>query len=135
MISEPKKAAKKQKVKKLYAEVYKSGSTILSKDCTIKAKYYISESGDTSRTIIAVSISSKAGTAVWRNRVKRLITESVRLEKKSLSELVSSKGVSLYIIFSPNKLNKQNSKHIYIGNIKPAIQDILSELKSSIHEL
>ncbi len=85
--------------------------------------------------MVAVSISSRTGGAVWRNRVKRLIKEAVRTEKEFFNELVSFKKTSLLVIFSSYKITQQSHKYIFLKNIKPSVQDILNHLKQIIGDL
>ena len=70
--------------------VYKNGNVIISTDRKLKASHLSSES-ITNQIRIAVTVSSKAGSSVWRNRLKRIIRESLRLEKDILKGIVFKK--------------------------------------------
>ncbi len=85
--------------------VYKNGNVIISTDRKLKASHLSSES-ITNQIRIAVTVSSKAGSSVWRNRLKRIIRESLRLEV--------------------------SHKHFFLKDIKPAVTDILNKLSKTI---
>jgi len=55
---------------------------LFSSDQLIKCLYLFEQNSKDIGVKIAAAVSSKAGKAVWRNRVKRLIKESYRLNKK-----------------------------------------------------
>jgi len=112
-----------------FEDIFKNGKTIISKDRKIKATYYLFSNGSFPEIKFATTVSSKAGGAVWRNRIKRIIRESIRTEKKPFKELVLNNDLSLFIILSPNKLNQCNSKNVLMADIKPAILEIISTLK------
>ena len=116
------------KKSKDFENIFKNGSTILSNDRKIKVTYLIYSNGSSPEIKFAAAVSSKAGGAVWRNRIKRIIRESIRIEKNSLKEMVLNKGLSLFVILSPNKINQLNSENILLMDIKPAILEIISSL-------
>ena len=133
MISE--RAEKKVKSGKLFEIIYKEGTSVYSKDNAIKAKYYISNKKAGTELKMAVSVSSKAGGAAWRNRIKRVMNESIRTEKKHLYNLASGKNLCLLVVFSPNRLNQQNSKRVNFNIINSAILEILEIIKRRINDL
>ncbi len=85
--------------------VYKKGKVIISDDRKIKA-CYLSIVNATSRAKITTAVSSKTGNSVWRNRLKRIIRESLTQEKLFLKEIVFNNKLELSIIFSPDKINQ-----------------------------
>jgi len=112
--------------------VYKNGKVIISLDRKLKAIHHSSESL-THRLRFAVTVSSKAGNSVWRNRLKRIIREALRQEKVLLKEIVLNEKSELSIIFSPYRINQVNLKRLFLKDIKPAVTDILNKLiKSTI---
>lgn len=110
--------------------VYKNGNVIISMDRKLKASHLSSES-ITNQIRIAVTVSSKAGSSVWRNRLKRIIRESLRLEKGILKEIVFKKKQDLSIIFSQYRINQVNHNHLFLKDIKPAVTDILNKLSKT----
>jgi len=108
--------------------VYKTGQVVISADKKIKAKYLF-ESKDINNTVkIGLSVVSKKGNSVWRNRIKRILRESVRIDREILRSIIEIKNEGLLIIFSPYSLNQTNSKKIFLKEIKPAVLDILKRI-------
>jgi len=105
--------------------VYKRGSVVLSEDKKIKANYLF-ESKDINNTVkIGLSVASKKGNSVWRNRIKRILRESLKIDREILRNIIELKNENLLIIFSPYSINQTNSKKVFLKEIKPAIWNIL----------
>ncbi len=77
---------------------------------------------------VAFGISKKAGNAVWRNRLRRLLREVYRLNKEILSDC----NRSLWIVFSPNNLNKKVNPKLLFRDVKPDMIDLLKILRDNI---
>lgn len=115
--------------------VYKKGYVIISADRKLKANY-ISIDSETKKVKTAVSVSSKMGNSVWRNRLKRLIRESLRQEGLILKDTVFKNKLELSIIFSPYRINKTNLANPILKEVKPAVTDILNKIsKTSVRNL
>ena len=115
--------------------VYKKGYVIISADRKLKANY-ISIDSETKKVKTAVSVSSKVGNSVWRNRLKRLIRESLGQEELILKEILFKNKLELSIIFSPYRINKTNLANPILKEVKPAVTDILNKLsKTSVRNL
>lgn len=110
--------------------VYKNGNVIISTDRKLKANHLSSKS-ITNQIKIAVTVSSKVGSSVWRNRLKRIIRESLRLEKEILKEIVFKQKSEFSIIFSQYRINQVNHKRLFLKDIKPAVTDILNKLSKA----
>ena len=110
--------------------VYRKGKVIISTDRIIKANY-LSADNLTNRIKFAITVSSKTGNSVWRNRFKRIIRESLRLELASLKKINFKSNSDLLIIFSPYKINQTNNKQLFLKDIKPALSDILNKLRTT----
>ena len=108
--------------------VYKTGCVIISEDKKIKAKYLF-ENKDTNNTVkIGLSVVSKKGNSVWRNRIKRILRESLRIDWEILQSIMEIKNANLLIVFSPYSINQANSKKNFLKEIKPAVIDILKRI-------
>lgn len=120
------------KKKKDFNKVYNSGKIIFSSDLLLKLHYYINKNEENNGVKIAASLSKKTGKAVWRNRVKRLIKESYRLNKKRLVEKASENNVELLLIFSPNRLSEKKNKKLYLKDIMNGVVDLINKVADNI---
>jgi ribonuclease P protein component len=111
--------------------VYKKGRTIISTDKKLKA-ILLSSEGRTNKIRVAITVSSKAGNSVWRNRLKRIIRESIRQEIEFLKDQININKQELSIIFSPYRLNQGNFGKIFLKDIKPAVIDIFKKTTKTI---
>jgi len=110
--------------------VYKMGQVIISTDRKLKVNHLYSNR-ETNQVKIAVSVSSKAGNSVWRNRLKRIVRESLRQEEKILKEIVFKNKLELSIIFSPYRINQTNNQRMFLKDIKPSVTDILNKISKT----
>ena len=108
--------------------IYDVGETMLSRDGKIKASYLISSLEGCLEIKYGVAVSSKKGSAVWRNRFKRLIREAVKDAGKFLNSNNYCKEKSLLIIFSPSGLNEKNHQKLFLKDIEPSVVVLLSEM-------
>ncbi len=115
-----------------FEQLYASGRIIFSDDKKIKAIYLIEENSGSSNVKIAAVVSSKAGNAVWRNRIKRLIRTSYRLNKENLFNLCLLKNLVLKIIFSPYRFNEKNNRMVTLDEIMPGVRDLLFKIGRSL---
>jgi len=73
---------------------------------------------------VGFTVSKKIRLAVHRNRIKRLMRESYRLNKHLLIQLLKSKGIYLYMIL------------IYIGNDRLDIKRLrCAEIENDLKEI
>ena len=115
-----------------FENIYGSGRVIISNDKKMKAVYLIDKQSETGNIKIAAVASSKAGNAVWRNHVKRLIRVSYRLNKENLFNLCLLKNLVLKIIFSPYRLNEKTSRLVMIDDLLPGVKDVLVKIERSL---
>ena len=115
------------KSKRDFETIYQSGKTILSSDNKIKAIYIVENDNLQPGVQIAVAISKKVGSAVWRNRFKRLIRESYRLVSSCIEKKQTAK-----ILFSTSTLNQKNHRILKLNNIMPGMLDVMEKIKNII---
>ena len=106
--------------------VFKKGRIVRKEKTKVRAHFLLLESSESKTLKIAVSVSAKFGNSVYRNRFKRIIKESLRLEIKSLKELVDNIKTELIIIFSPHKINQKSQKRIFLKEIRVNVLDIIT---------
>ena len=115
-----------------FEKLYTSGKVILSMNKKIKAVYLIEKVTGSGNIKIATVVSGKAGNAVWRNRLKRLLRTSYRQNKKNLYALCLLKKIVLKIIFSPYHFNEKNNKLVMLDDIIPGVKDVLFKIERSL---
>jgi ribonuclease P protein component len=120
------------KSRKDFQKIYEFGKVVYSQGMNIKATYIIEENSAVPGIEIASAVSKKAGKAVWRNRLKRLIKESYRLNKENVVNSAVEKSLLVKIIFSPNWLNQKTNKNIKLKNVMPEVADIMLKVKGSL---
>jgi ribonuclease P protein component len=125
-------ATERIKSRKGFEEIYSDGRIMFSSDKKIKAVYVLKTGSDKPGIKIAAAVSKKSGIAVWRNRVKRLIRESYRLNKSILSDECTGKGVMLMIVFSPGALSEKLNKKLVLEDILPGVLDVMNKIKSRL---
>ncbi|MFH1198137.1 MAG: ribonuclease P protein component [bacterium] len=116
------------KSKKRLDLLFTKGSFVLSKNGKVKAVFCFENSNEQSGVKAAFTVSKKAGTAVWRNRIKRLFKESFRLNKESLINVCVQKQGILFVVFMLNRVNQKNFK-------KPALKDFIDEIIDLISKI
>lgn len=122
--------SKKERIvgKKLFDTIYKNGLIFFSDDKKIKTIFLFEKNSEKPFVKISVAISKKAGSAVWRNRIKRLVRESYRLNKSVLVEFVNSEKLNLNIVFSTNYLNQKNNQKINLDEIMPDVVNVIDKI-------
>lgn len=128
--------------KKDFELIYNSGKILYSADRKLKAVFIEIKDGfknlpvtgssekeeiiqRTRSVAIAAAVSKKAGNAVWRNRIKRLVKESYRLNKNLLTKS------QILIVFSPLKLNQKKNGKITLQDLMPPVIDLINKMNSS----
>ncbi|HEY6435119.1 MAG TPA: ribonuclease P protein component [Ignavibacteriaceae bacterium] len=108
--------------------VYKMGRVVISEDNKIKVKFFFTNKEKSNSVKIGLSIASKKGNSVWRNRIKRILRESIRINRDILRNILEEKNTDLLIIFSPYSINQTNSKKIFLRNIEPAVLETIKKI-------
>ena len=125
-------ARERIKSKRDFENIYQSGTTIQSSDKKIKASYVVENNSLHPGVQIAAAISKRVGGAVWRNRFKRLIRESYRLNKVWLVNLCREKNQTAKIIFSTSTLNQKNHERLNLSSVMPGMIEVMEKIKSII---
>lgn len=115
-----------------FDSVYNKGKTIFSSDLLLKSVYIQVESNEKPGIQIATAISKKAGIAVWRNRVKRLIKEAYRLNKHLILEKAIANNKKLLIIFTSNKLSEKSNYKLKLSDISPGVIELIKKISQQI---
>lgn len=119
------------KKKRDFEKIYSSANVLFSSDRLIKV-HFLCVDYNVSGIKIAAAVSKKAGKAVWRNRAKRLIRESYRVNKNPLLEKVLKNNIQLLLVFSPNRLSEASNKKIYLHDFSPGVNELMSKI---IHQI
>jgi ribonuclease P protein component len=125
-------AHEKIKSRKDFEELYSKGITLVSSTKKIKAIYIVDQNSIKSGVKICIAIGHKSGNAVWRNRVKRLVRESYRLNKQIIIKKAEGFSSFIRIIFSPYSINMRKNKNIYLNDIMPDVIDIMSRISINV---
>lgn len=120
------------KKKNDFEKVYSSEKILISADLLVKSIYTIDPDQNFFGVKIAPAVSKKAGKAVWRNRVKRLIKESYRLNKHALLKKAKERKIGLLIIFSPHKLSESKNKKVYLKDIYNSVVELINKIEQQI---
>jgi ribonuclease P protein component len=128
MYNLPERIKSKGEVEKIYT----LGRAIVSTDKKVKAIYLFTSHDNWLGIKCAVTLSSKSGNSVWRNKFKRLIRESIRAETDLLREIIFLGGSSVSIIFSPGSITQINHRQIFLKDIKPAVLDIIFKIRKTL---
>lgn len=119
------------KEKKNIQLLIQEGSSVFSSRNSLKAIYLIQDS-DKPGVKIAVGISKKAGKAVWRNKLKRLIRNAYRLNKIPLIKSAQQKNKSVLILFTSLSYNEQNNKNLFYDEIVKEVKSLLEKITKRI---
>jgi len=130
----PKGLAKEERLsaKNDFQFVYSKGKTIYSYNNSFKAVVCFTDNADYPPVKVAFAVHKKAGNAVWRNRVKRLLRESYRLNKMYLINRLNEVGKKLLIVLSPNSVNQRNKRVVKLDDVIDEIISLLNIIKAEL---
>ena len=120
------------KSRKDFEYIFSVGSSVYSADGKIKSIFVFEKDNCTPGVKIAVASGKKFGSAVWRNRFRRTVKNSYRLNKGFLLDICREKNILLKIIFSPHKLNERSNKKLYQEDILPGVLFIIDKIKRKL---
>ncbi|MFN3693620.1 MAG: ribonuclease P protein component [Ignavibacterium sp.] len=119
------------KEKKKIQLLIQDGSSVFSSRNSLKAIYLIQDSNEPG-VKIAVGISRKAGKAVWRNKLKRLIRNAYRLNKIPLLTSAKQKNKLVLILFTSLSYNELNNKKLFYSEIETEVKSLLDKIEKRI---
>ena len=125
-------AHEKIKSRKDFEKLYSKGIVLFSSTKKIKAVYIIDQNFIEPGVKISIAVGHKSGNAVWRNRVKRLLRESFRLNKHIIIKKAEDLSFFIRIIFSPYSINMKKNKNIYLNDLMPDVIDIMSRISINV---
>lgn len=109
--------------------VYEKGNVLISQDKKLKVKYILNSEDIEHSVKIGLSVSSKKGNSVWRNRIRRIIKEALQTSEDLLKDISRQINTGLWMVFSPHSIDQTNYKKIFLKDIQPSIRDLLMRLK------
>jgi ribonuclease P protein component len=119
------------KSKKDFEKIFSEGEILFSSDKKIRATYIIEQITGTSGVKMGVAVNKHYGTAVWRNRIKRLLKESFRLNKEILTSSCVEKNILIKIVFAFT-LNSKDIKAARLNDIMPGALEIMRKLQKRL---
>ena len=125
-------AKERIKSKNEFDLVYSKGETLFSSSNKLKAVFFIEREIEEAVVKTAFAVSSKSGNAVWRNRVKRILRNSLRLNKQILFEEAKLKKIKLLVVLSPNRINELNNKKISLKDVQMDVIDLLDQIREKL---
>jgi ribonuclease P protein component len=119
------------KSKKTFEGTLLSGKKLYSENQTIRCFYQIKNFSDV-RIQAAFIIGKKNGTAVWRNRFKRILREIFRLNKHKIISLLEKKEKSLFVIFSSHRLQQMQNKSLCYRDLESEMIGMMNVIQKEI---
>ena len=120
------------KKKREFELVFSSGKKIYCNSNKIKAVYYVVKKPGVTGLKVGFAVHGKSGTAVWRNRIKRLLRQAFRLNKQTVLTHCLKTGILLFLVFSTHSLNKKKSNRVSYDSIERDVVELMEKIKSVI---
>ncbi|KAB2908758.1 MAG: ribonuclease P protein component [Ignavibacteriales bacterium] len=125
------KKRERLKGRKSFEEIFNSGEKIISSDKRVRAIYRVESPVNKSFVKIGVAVSKKAGKAVFRNRIRRLLRESYRLNKSEITEHLPEE-LGLSILLSPYSFLDEGKKY-RLSYFSESVVEILQKIRNSVN--
>lgn len=123
--------SKKERIKRKrdFSLVFTKGKIISSDTGKLKAIYYTQDTNSYPIVKFAAAVHRKSGTAVWRNRVKRLLKESYRLNKNILFEKALKDNKDVLLVLSSKSINQKKYPKLFLKDIMPEVIELMEKIK------
>jgi len=119
------------KSKKDFEKIFSEGETLFSSDKKIRALYILDHIPESAGIKIAAAVSKRNGTAVWRNRIKRLLKESFRLNKEILNKICIEKNITIKVVFA-FILTSKEMKTVGLKDVMPGVVEVMQKLQKKL---
>jgi ribonuclease P protein component len=117
--------------RKLFSRVFSSGNKLAEQ--AVLCFYQIENSDtETNRVAVGFAVSKKIGKAVVRNRIKRLMRESYRLNKHILLDTPATNRFAASIVLMYGKNIPVQIKNVRLEIVKQEIEHLLHKLRAII---
>ncbi len=78
---------------------------------------------------VGYAVSSRVYTAVWRNRLRRLMREGFALQQESLAEALQRRGMSASIVFAFKPHPQSFIRRLKLQPVGEEIADLCTQLR------
>ncbi|HVO74693.1 MAG TPA: ribonuclease P protein component [Ignavibacteriaceae bacterium] len=119
------------KSKKDFEKIFSEGEILFSSDKKIRALYIIEQKPPAAGIKIGTAVKKQYGNAVWRNRIKRLLKESFRLNKDGLVSSCTEKNILIKIIFAFIQ-SSSDLKTPRLMDIMPGVLEVMYILRKRL---
>ena len=117
--------------RKSFSKLFSSGNKLAEQ--AVQCFYQIENSDtETNRVVVGFAVSKKIGKAVVRNRIKRLMRESYRLNKYILLDTPASNKFMVSVVLMYGKNNPVQIKSVRVEIINQEIEHLLHKLRAII---
>ncbi len=121
------------KSRKLLEVLFSQGEALYSRKSRFKAVFYLFKKSNQPGVKVVFAVHKRAGNAVWRNRVKRLMRETYRLNKNILYASIPQNTL-LLLALSPSRINQRNYRIINLSDVAPDIINLLEQVRVKLPE-
>lgn len=101
---------------------------MVSRDRMVRAVFLSERVEVNSGVYFAAAVSRKAGNAVWRNRMKRLLRDSYRRNKRELHKLADAESLRVFLVLSPFSVNQKKNKRVSLPLVEPGVVNCISRI-------
>ena len=119
--------------KKSFSFVFDNGIPVSLPNGFLKLLFIFRGANDSLSPVrVGIAVSKRAGNAVWRNRVRRVVRESYRTNKPELLDHCNSKCVGINVVFIPYGFQKKFHPDVCLKDIEPLMRILLQKLIEKI---